>query len=92
MRREGSREGEWNIDIFLPLSLPKGVLKCIRMSFSHLQCKICKRRIANTAQLRIHMETHEEPKFKCSFCGKMLKTAENLEYHEREHRGEKPFK
>ena len=39
----------------------------------------------------MHMETHEEPKFKCSFCGKKLKTAENLEYHEREHRGEKPF-
>ena len=39
----------------------------------------------------MHMMVHEDPQFKCRYCGKMLKTAINLEYHEREHRGEKPF-
>ena len=32
------------------------------------------------------------PKFKCSFCEKMLKTEVGLIVHEREHTGERPFK
>ena len=38
------------------------------------------------------MTKHEEAKFKCSFCDKMLKTKQSLQAHERQHTGEKQYK
>ena len=55
------------------------------------QCKICGQHNGNTRRLNEHMLKHQEPKFKCSYCGKMFKLKGNLEAHERDHRGEKPF-
>ena len=37
------------------------------------------------------MVQHSEPQFKCSICGKMLKTKRRLEAHEMDHTGQKPF-
>ena len=37
------------------------------------------------------MLRHMEPKFKCSYCGKMLKTKRQLIAHENEHAGRRPF-
>ena len=37
------------------------------------------------------MTKHEEAKFKCSFCDKMLKTKKSWQAHERQHTGEKPY-
>ena len=55
------------------------------------QCQKCGLKFANTTLLKLHLQSHEAPQFKCSFCGKMLKTKINLESHEMAHRGEKPF-
>ena len=55
------------------------------------QCKICGKPTGNKTQLKFHMLRHEEPKLKCSFCGKGFKKKCVLEAHERDHRGEKPF-
>ena len=41
--------------------------------------------------LEKHMLRHKEPQFKCSFCGKMIKTKTQLAAHERLHTGETPF-
>ena len=37
------------------------------------------------------MLKHQEPKFGCVTCGKMLKTKQSLIAHEREHAGIRPF-
>ena len=68
----------------------------IHMNLNHIkdgkyQCKICGKPNGNTTQLSIHMVKHEEPKFKCSYCGKMFKFQNTLDAHERGHRGEKPY-
>ena len=57
---------------------------------SKIQCQKCGLQLS-TYSLKKHMLTHEEAQFKCSFCGKLIKTQSNLEAHERAHRGEKPF-
>ena len=41
--------------------------------------------------MKMHMLTHEEAKFKCAICGKMLKRKATLIIHEKEHAGIKPF-
>ena len=41
--------------------------------------------------MKNHMRVHEEAKFKCAICGKMLKSKFSLNIHEREHAGIKPF-
>ena len=56
-----------------------------------VQCQKCGLQFRNQDLFKSHLRTHEAPKFKCSFCGKMLKKRINLEAHERAHRGEKPF-
>ena len=54
------------------------------------QCQKCGLSFAKY-HFKKHMLSHEAPQFKCSFCGKMLKTKKDLEGHERAHRGERPF-
>ena len=55
-------------------------------------CEHCDYITDSNAKLKAHMRRHLDPEFKCSYCGKMLKTKKSLEAHEREHTGEKPFK
>ena len=55
------------------------------------ECKYCRKRFCSLPEMRSHEITHEEPQFKCSFCGKMVKNMSTLVFHEREHTGERPF-
>ena len=64
------------------------------IQYSHgamITCKLCNFSVQRARGLSKHMLTHEEAKFKCSICGKMLKTNKSLVIHEREHAGIKPF-
>ena len=55
-----------------------------------INCKICD--YSSVKELmKAHMLKHEEAKFKCGICGKMLKKKDSLIIHEREHAGIKPF-
>ena len=56
-----------------------------------LQCEYCEYQTANRYHLDRHKEKHFDPKYKCSQCGKMLKSEESLLAHERDHTGERPF-
>ena len=42
-------------------------------------------------RLEEHMRIHKEPEFKCSICGKGLKTRKTLIAHEMDHTGHRPF-
>ena len=55
-----------------------------------VNCKLCAYSCPKT-DMKIHMRVHEEAKFKCAICGKMLKSKSSLNIHEREHAGIKPF-
>ena len=56
------------------------------------ECKYCHKRFGDKALLARHVISHEEAKFPCSHCTKVLRRPEALEEHERRyHTGEKPF-
>ena len=55
------------------------------------QCDYCEYKTGSTNALKNHMAKHAEPKFKCTYCGKMYKSKISLEAHERDHTGERPF-
>ena len=55
------------------------------------QCEHCDYKTGNTQQLERHMAKHFDPKFKCSYCEKMLKSKRALDAHERDHTGERPY-
>ena len=57
----------------------------------NLECPVCGYRCGYKDRMRKHMRMHEEPQFKCSICGKGLKTKKRLEAHEMDHTGQKPF-
>ena len=57
-----------------------------------LQCKICKKYFGKLHSLKVHEASHEPPKFRCDYCGKMLKSAETLKFHLRSHFNENPVK
>ena len=54
-------------------------------------CPHCGFKCLTATRLKKHMINHNVPTLKCSFCEKMFKENKNLEYHERLHRGEKPY-
>ena len=56
------------------------------------KCQHCDYIAPRADQLELHMIKHRDPTFKCSFCGKMLKTKKTLIAHERGHTGEAPYK
>ena len=55
-----------------------------------VQCEYCDYSCPKK-KLKRHMLRHQEPKFGCTSCGKMLKTKQSLIAHEREHAGIRPF-
>ena len=58
------------------------------------QCQKCGKQysgVNSEVNLQNHLRTHEPPQFKCSLCGKMIRSKLNLKWHEMAHRGEKPF-
>ncbi|KAH8393784.1 hypothetical protein KR200_011798 [Drosophila serrata] len=55
-------------------------------------CPVCKAGFKNKARLRVHLETHGEPRFKCTICGKKLQTRANLNKHKFVHVEERRFK
>ena len=55
-----------------------------------VQCELCNYSCPKK-KLSRHMLVHQEPKFGCGSCGKMLKTKQSLVAHEREHAGIRPY-
>ena len=55
-----------------------------------VQCEFCDYSCPKK-KIKRHMLIHQEPKFGCGSCGKMLKTKQSLIAHEREHAGIRPF-
>ncbi|KAH8279912.1 hypothetical protein KR054_010868 [Drosophila jambulina] len=54
-------------------------------------CPVCNAGFKNKARLRVHLETHGEPRFKCTICGKKLQTRANLNKHKYVHVEERRF-
>ena len=52
-----------------------------------MNCKVCDFSTRNRQVLSRHIETHGEPKFKCSTCGKMFRKKNTLIAHELQHAG-----
>ena len=56
------------------------------------ECKTCKRRFKQSANLKKHERIHTcEKPFECKTCSKTFSQASHLKTHERIHRSEKPF-
>ncbi|XP_017067089.1 zinc finger protein weckle [Drosophila eugracilis] len=55
-------------------------------------CPVCNAAFKNKARLRVHSQTHGDPKFKCNICGKMLQTRAILNKHKYVHTEERRFK
>ena len=55
------------------------------------ECPMCEYRCGLETRLEEHMRIHKEPEFKCSICGKGLKTRKTLIAHEMDHTGHRPF-
>uniref|UniRef100_A0A6P4DXK8 Zinc finger protein weckle n=1 Tax=Drosophila rhopaloa TaxID=1041015 RepID=A0A6P4DXK8_DRORH len=55
-------------------------------------CPVCNAAFKNKARLRVHSQTHGEPKFECDICGKKLQTRAILNKHKYVHIEERRFK
>ncbi|XP_017050641.2 zinc finger protein weckle [Drosophila ficusphila] len=55
-------------------------------------CPVCNAGFKNKARLRVHSQTHGEPKFACEICGKRLQTRAILNKHKYVHSEERRFK
>ena len=62
-----------------------------RKEHNSLHCEHCDYSCTNKHSLHLHSAKHFAPKFKCSYCEKMLKSKKSLLAHERDHTGERPF-
>ncbi|KAF4555645.1 NACHT domain-containing protein 1 [Elsinoe fawcettii] len=59
---------------------------------SPLQCSICREAFPNKILLRVHRQTHTDPRpFVCSSCGQSFSRRQELDRHEFLHKNEKPF-
>ncbi|TRY71085.1 hypothetical protein TCAL_01253 [Tigriopus californicus] len=56
-----------------------------------ITCNICGIQVKHMAKLKVHMASHQPPKYFCRFCPKALKTTVSLANHERIHTGENPY-
>ncbi|KAH8267321.1 hypothetical protein KR018_006888, partial [Drosophila ironensis] len=55
-------------------------------------CPICNAAFKNKARLRVHSQTHGEPRYECDVCGKKLQTRAILNKHKYVHSEERRFK
>ena len=55
------------------------------------ECHICGYR-SLSADLKLHLATHEAPKLSCDVCGKLLRTKATLQAHMRIHTGANPYR
>ncbi|EDV58052.1 zinc finger protein weckle [Drosophila erecta] len=55
-------------------------------------CPVCNAGFKNKARLRVHSQTHGEPRFECNICGKKLQTRAILNKHKYVHTEERRFK
>nr|XP_017023944.1 zinc finger protein weckle [Drosophila kikkawai] len=65
--------------------------KLVHTDAKPCKCTVCDAAFKNKARLRVHLETHGEPRFKCKICGKMLQTRAILNKHKYVHMDERRF-
>ena len=56
-----------------------------------MYCEKCDMYFGSNAMIRNHMETHDEPKYECQFCGSKYRDKLNFDSHVRDHTGETPY-
>ena len=55
-------------------------------------CNDCGMQFAGKSKYDRHTRVHRDGDYACKFCGKKIKSQENLKYHENTHTGEQPHK
>lgn len=56
-------------------------MKCVHDPFVPSQCHICSKIFRNQVRLRLHVETHSEPRLQCDICSKMFRLKKHMVWH-----------
>ena len=54
-------------------------------------CGQCRKGFVASSHYKMHMRAHEGKGYPCEYCGKVLKSPQNRQYHESEHTGNYRF-